>query len=258
MFKCINIIKSIKNKEEFMNLQNHIQIRDKKIPIIIRNYKYFKYVKFYFRGNVLNISKPKRLSNKRMEDIIKKNEKYLYEEYLKIISLENESIKHWTNGERIFYKGEEFKIVMHFHNLKRIKIIINENEKVFVISISKEIDDLEESARKLCIDKAVKKILKKETGKIIEKRIAYWSELTKIKYNLFKITDTISKYGSCIPKTTILPFSLRLIMLPLEQIDSVIVHELCHIIHFDHSKDFWNLVGKYYPEYKKIRKYLKE
>ena len=44
----------------------------------------------------------------------------------------------------------------------------------------------------------------------------------------------------------------------MENYEQVLVHELCHIIHFDHSKDFWNLVEKYYPEYKRIRKYLKE
>lgn len=43
-----------------------------------------------------------------------------------------------------------------------------------------------------------------------------------------------------------------------EKIDYVIIHELSHIIHFDHSKDFWNLVSKYCPNYKRIRKELKE
>lgn len=43
-----------------------------------------------------------------------------------------------------------------------------------------------------------------------------------------------------------------------EKIDYVIIHELSHIVHFDHSKEFWNLVSKYCPNYKQIRKELKE
>ena len=66
------------------------------------------------------------------------------------------------------------------------------------------------------------------------------------------------KYGSCIPKTKALHFSSRLVMLKEEAIDAIIVHELCHIVHPNHSKDFYNLVESYIPNYKEIDKYLKE
>ena len=46
----------------------------------------------------------------------------------------------------------------------------------------------------------------------------------------------------------------KLIEFDIEKIDYVIIHELCHIIHFDHSKEFWRLVEKYFPEYKRVRK----
>ena len=45
---------------------------------------------------------------------------------------------------------------------------------------------------------------------------------------------------------------------PLEVIDYVIIHELCHIKHHNHSKDFWDEVEKYMPEYKTHRKWLKD
>ena len=50
----------------------------------------------------------------------------------------------------------------------------------------------------------------------------------------------------------------HLIEYSLEKLDYVIIHELSHIIHFDHSTSFWQLVSKYCPNYKKIRKELKE
>lgn len=241
-----------------MDVQNYIQIKDKQIPVIIRNYKYSKYVKFYFRSNILNISKPKRLSMRKLNEYIEKNKDYIYEEYSKIISVESDSIKHWITDEKFFYKGEEFKIIVNIHLLKRIKISINENEKIFEICIPEEINNLDENTRKLYIDKAVKKVLKEETKKLIENRIAYWSEFTKIKYNSFKIADAISKYGSCIPKTRNLHFSSRLVMLPLEQVDSIIVHELCHIIYANHSDKFYNLVKSYMPDYDERNKWLKK
>lgn len=47
-------------------------------------------------------------------------------------------------------------------------------------------------------------------------------------------------------------------MLPENAIDAVIVHELCHIVHPNHSKQFYNLVKKYIPDYEEIDKYLKK
>ena len=50
----------------------------------------------------------------------------------------------------------------------------------------------------------------------------------------------------------------ELIKYDMQDLDYVIIHELCHIIHFDHSKDFWNLVSLYCSNYKQIRKDLRE
>lgn len=50
----------------------------------------------------------------------------------------------------------------------------------------------------------------------------------------------------------------RLLEFDFEEIDYVIIHELSHVIHFNHSKDFWQLVSKYCPNYKIIQKRLKE
>ena len=73
-----------------------------------------------------------------------------------------------------------------------------------------------------------------------------------------KVRDAKTKYGSCIPKTKALHFTSRLVMLKDEAIDAVIVHELCHIVHPNHSKDFYKLVERYIPNYKEIDRYLKK
>ena len=57
---------------------------------------------------------------------------------------------------------------------------------------------------------------------------------------------------------TLYCFNSKLIEYDYDKIDYVIVHELSHIIHFNHSKNFWELVGKYCKDYKKIRRELKE
>ena len=92
---------------------------------------------------------------------------------------------------------------------------------------------------------------------VINKRLEVLSKLTNISYNSFKITDAKTRFGSCIPKSRNLNFTLRLMMLDTEKIDAVIIHELCHIVYPNHSKDFYNLVKKYSASYDKIDKWLK-
>ena len=238
-------------------MQEYIKIKDLEIPYIIRNYKYSTHVKFYYRSNILNISKPKRLSIKKLNDIIKKNEEYIYKEYIKITASNSNCVKEWISGEKIFYKGKEHTISIRVYNLKRLKIIVDEENKLFEIMLPEEINSLETNLRKEKIDKFIKKYFKEETYKLLEDRLRVWSEFTKIEYKDFKVADAISRYGSCIPKLKKLHFSSRLVMLPIEQIDGVIVHELCHMIHPNHSDKFYNLVKSYIPDYEERTKWLK-
>ena len=94
--------------------QKYIKIKELEIPINIKNYPNSKSVKVYFKGNVLNVTKPTRLSTKRMLEILKVEEQNLYDKYKKIVSSEVKSVKQWENEEKIFYKGKEFDIVREY------------------------------------------------------------------------------------------------------------------------------------------------
>lgn len=76
-------------------------------------------------------------------------------------------------------------------------------------------------------------------------------------YTAVKLIKSKSKWGSCSAKGVI-SLNWRLIMLPETIKEYVIIHELCHITHLDHSKNYWETVQKYYPGYKKAREYLKK
>ena len=63
-----------------------IQIKEKQIETIIREFKNSNNLKIYFKGNILNISKPKRMTLKKLNKIIKENEEHIYNQYVKIMS----------------------------------------------------------------------------------------------------------------------------------------------------------------------------
>ena len=91
----------------------------------------------------------------------------------------------------------------------------------------------------------------------IPKRVEYYHTFTGGNYSKITIRDQKTRWGSCSASGT-LSFSFRLMMAPPRVLDYVIVHELCHLTHMNHSKEFWNMVESILPDYKEHRKWLKE
>ncbi|MCL2474290.1 MAG: M48 family metallopeptidase [Alphaproteobacteria bacterium] len=98
---------------------------------------------------------------------------------------------------------------------------------------------------------------KKEIKSIFIEKLGKWSEKIKISYDSFRINNAMRQWGSCDYKNVI-SLNWRLVMAPKEIIDYVIIHELCHIKHKNHSEEFWKMVEKYYPGYKEAKKHLRE
>lgn len=78
-----------------------------------------------------------------------------------------------------------------------------------------------------------------------------------IKSPILKIRTMKTRWGVYNKKNHSITLNSKLIEFDIEKIDYVIIHELSHIIHFNHSKEFWNLVSKYCPDYKRIRKEMR-
>ena len=92
---------------------------------------------------------------------------------------------------------------------------------------------------------------------IIPRRTEYFAELMGVKYGRITIRNQKTRWGSCSARNN-LNFNCLLVMTPPEVLDSVVVHELCHILHRDHSSAFYDAVYKVFPEYDRCDKWLKE
>ena len=108
-------------------------------------------------------------------------------------------------------------------------------------------------------EKSLNKYLSNYIRDIYQKRIDYY-------YNIFeenipipnlKIRKMTSRWGVCNIKNHNVTLNLELSKYDIEALDYVVVHELSHFIYPNHQKEFWLLVSKYYPNYKEVRKRLK-
>ncbi len=92
---------------------------------------------------------------------------------------------------------------------------------------------------------------------VISDRSQYFAEIMGVKYKRLTITSAKQRWGSCTRQGHI-NFSWRLILLPLSIIDYVVVHELAHLWHLNHSKKFWDFVSTILLDYKHRRAWLKQ
>lgn len=90
----------------------------------------------------------------------------------------------------------------------------------------------------------------------IPPRVAHYAALMGVTPIGVRITSAQKRFGSCSPQNS-LSFSWRVMRYPLEAVDYVIVHELAHIRHHDHSKRFYDEVKAYMPDYKERHQLLK-
>lgn len=101
------------------------------------------------------------------------------------------------------------------------------------------------------------KAWRKEAKEYLPKRTEELAQKHSLKYNDIKIKNLKSRWGSCSSKNNI-NLSLHLMKLPDELVDYVILHELAHIIHKNHSKNFWNCLETICPKSKYLNKQLRE
>ena len=95
-----------------------------------------------------------------------------------------------------------------------------------------------------------------EAKEYLPKRVAYFAELMGVTPEGITLTGARKRFGSCSGKNRIC-FSWRIMEYPKELVDYVIVHELAHIKHHNHSREFYNFIAKVMPDHKERRNRLK-
>lgn len=101
------------------------------------------------------------------------------------------------------------------------------------------------------------KAMAQQATEIIPGRVKLYAEKLGVSYGRITIRNQKTKWGSCTSKGN-LNFNCLLMAAPPEVLDSVVVHELCHRLHMDHSKAFYAEVYRIFPDYDKWHKWLRD
>ncbi len=101
------------------------------------------------------------------------------------------------------------------------------------------------------------KALKEQARDHIREKVDLYSRQMGITYGKINIGCQKTRWGSCSSKGN-LSFNCLLELVPEKAMDYVVLHELCHRVELNHSKAFWQLVGKWMPDYQEPKEWLKE
>ena len=101
----------------------------------------------------------------------------------------------------------------------------------------------------------VKKFYAKSSKKITKERSDYYQAFLKMKPKSVEIVKVGGRWGSCTSEKHI-TYNFMIASLPIELIDYIVVHELCHLYHMNHDRSFWRKVGSILPDYKKRQEAL--
>ena len=192
----------------------------------------------------LIIRAPKRAKKREINALVKKHADWIVKKQAEALKKQAAFAPHqFIEGEEFFFLGKSY--ALQYTGAKK-SILRLWGEKLQIANSAQEKAEF-----------VIEKWYKKEARQIFTKRVNFYAEKYGFEYNKLKLSSAKRRWGSCSSIGNI-NLTWRLVMMPQEIIDYVIVHELCHLREQNHSRAFWAQVEAILPDYKKRRKWLKE
>lgn len=193
----------------------------------------------------LEISLPARFSRRQLGRLITQNETT----FAKMLA-EHQQKFNYQNGDPV---SKNFCFKLSVDNSEN-QIYLTKQFVVADLVSTQELNNFEVQAE---IRATIAKALRKDARHLLVPRLELWSERTGWAYERLRLSHSQTRWGSCSSRGTIsLNISLMKLSWPL--IDYVIIHELAHTQELNHSPDFWKLVEKNCPNYKNLRRQLRQ
>ena len=203
----------------------------------------------------LIVRSPQRTSIKNIKNLLKEKENWILEKLAKMSEIKAPpKDKEFVRGETLYFLGKEYKLIpIAEANIKSLKIeLVEEN---LIIIFPAELEDNKEKRKTEIREKLISWYRSQAKIKINE-LINIHKKYLDVEPNKIVIKKQKKRWGSCSGKKN-LNFNWKIIMAPLKVIEYLVVHELVHLIHPNHSKDFWQTVAEIIPDYEEKKEWLR-
>lgn len=201
-------------------------------------------------GRGIWVSVPFGVSRKQTEKFLMENRNWILENRKSMETYEQDTGVGLKIGAEIKTKLHTLKIV----ETEQLKPAYHIQGEIITLSIPKTV---EFSRIEKIVQQFVLEIYTMECRQYLPQRVKHYADKFGFKYGRLTFRNNATNWGSCSFENNI-SLNIKLMKLPDEIIDYVILHELCHTIEKNHSADFWKLVGKVCPDYANLRARLRK
>lgn len=200
----------------------------------------------------ITVSAPPYVPVKQIDDFVLSREKTIIKALEQYENMREKAPKplEYVSGEVIDYLGEKLCLVVCEDQKEGVE---RQGKRLFL-----KVKDVTAFSRK---EKLIKKWLADRTLEVFKKICLETYPLFEpygIQYPQIKIRTMKSRWGSCQPGKGVITLNAKMIAAPMEAIEYVVLHEFAHFVHPNHSRNFYDLVESYLPDWKQRKAMLRE
>ena len=217
------------------------------MKILITRTKRKKTISILIKDGNVEVKAPFNLKQKEIDSFILKKEKWIKNKILFQKSIKKLPKKKFIDGEVFKLLGKDLILKLNISDTKKTYI---KNDYICL--------DLKNNTKnnKEKIKNELELFFRSFSERILKEKTLIESKKMNLKVKEIKVRSYKNRWGSCSSNGNI-SYNWKLIMAPEGIINYVIIHELCHLIHFNHSSDYWWEVSKEHPNYKESKEWLK-
>lgn len=198
--------------------------------------------------DIITVTAPVGINDDVIVEKVKKRANWIVQKLFSFKNMEYRPIKReFVNGESFMYLGRNYSLqILLDASIKKPEVKLYHG-KFYVTSLTKN-EDL--------IKKAMEDWYREKTREKVDERIKYYQPLFNKFPTSVKVKEQQKRWASCTGKNDLL-FNWRCVMAPAYVLDYIVVHEMCHMYHKNHSKEFWEILSSKMPDYERRKEWLK-
>jgi predicted metal-dependent hydrolase len=189
---------------------------------------------------------PKDLSTERIEQVIADKHPWIMDKILAFQLSTPASDKQYVSGESFPYLGRNY----------RLKLVTGSYESLKLIHGRLQLTLQASPARTYFTRMALVDWYKRNAKRKFDEKVKRYAATVGVKPKSVSVKSFKSRWGSCSAEGDV-EFNWVVVMAPNRVVDYIVIHELCHLLHHDHSSRFWKEVARVMPDYKACKDWLK-
>ena len=198
---------------------------------------------------VVKVVVPQNLSDFRVEELVKNRTVWIRRQRKIEAETPSHRAKEYVNGEAFTYLGRNY----------RLKCVLASNDEVklkqgyLTVTIQSDVSAADQENH---IRQVLKKWYQARALEKLKEKTKRYSSIIGVTPNSVNVKEYKARWGSCSSKGDV-SFNWRIIISPHHIVDYIVVHELCHLLEYNHGSKYWKQVGSVIPNYEECRNWLK-